>query len=84
MGGKVRRLILVLGDQLDLDSPAWQDIAPQQDVVWMAEVAQESTEVWSHKARIAPCGRGQSWIYPSRFATALKPNDSTRAKYWTP
>lgn len=47
------RLVLVLGDQLDLQSAAFDGFDPQRDVVWMAEVAAESTKVWSVKARIA-------------------------------
>ncbi len=50
---KVRHLVIVLGDQLDADSSALQGFDPTQDVVWMAEVAQESTHVWSAKQRIA-------------------------------
>ena len=53
MTHRVRQLIVILGDQLDSRSPALQDVAPEQDVVWMAEVPHESTKVWSHKARIA-------------------------------
>ncbi len=48
----IRHLILVLGDQLDSESSAWDGWDAQRDVVWMAEVAEESTHVWSHKARI--------------------------------
>jgi len=48
-----RRLTLVLGDQLDAHSAAFDDLDPTQDAVWMAEVSQESTHVWTHKARIA-------------------------------
>ena len=50
---KVRNLVIVLGDQLDAQSSALQDFDPKQDVVWMAEVAEESTHVWSAKQRIA-------------------------------
>jgi deoxyribodipyrimidine photolyase-related protein len=50
---KVRNLVLVLGDQLDAQSSALQGFDPAQDVVWMAEVAEESTHVWSAKQRIA-------------------------------
>ena len=50
---KVRNLVVVLGDQLDLQSSALDDFDPLQDVVWMAEVAEESTHVWSAKQRIA-------------------------------
>ncbi|OZA22124.1 MAG: cryptochrome/photolyase family protein, partial [Hydrogenophilales bacterium 17-61-9] len=52
MPATVRHLVIVLGDQLDLQSSALQDFDPTQDVVWMAEVAQESTHVWSAKQRI--------------------------------
>ncbi|MAT69152.1 MAG: cryptochrome/photolyase family protein [Planctomycetaceae bacterium] len=50
---RCRNLILVLGDQLDRHSAALCDSDRQLDVVWMAEVGEESTHVWSHKARIA-------------------------------
>jgi deoxyribodipyrimidine photolyase-related protein len=50
---KARHLVLVLGDQLNLDSAALDDFDPSQDTVWMAEVGEEATHVWSHKARIA-------------------------------
>ncbi|MFN3689392.1 MAG: cryptochrome/photolyase family protein [Fimbriimonadales bacterium] len=49
----MRNLVLVLGDQLDRQSAAWDGFDPAHDAVWMAEVAEESTHVWSHKARIA-------------------------------
>ena len=50
---KVRHLVIVLGDQLDAQSSALQGFDATQDVVWMAEVDQESTHVWSAKQRIA-------------------------------
>ncbi len=49
----MRRLCIVLGDQLDRQSSLFNDFDPQQDCVWMAEVPAESTHVWSHKQRIA-------------------------------
>lgn len=49
---QVRHLILVLGDQLNADSSAFDGFDPNLDAVWMAEVHEESTVVWSHKARI--------------------------------
>ncbi|MGM9427530.1 cryptochrome/photolyase family protein [Hydrogenophaga sp. MI9] len=52
-GAPVRRLVIALGDQLDHDSTALQGFDPTQDLVWMAEVAEESTHVWSAKQRIA-------------------------------
>ncbi len=48
----MRSLILVLGDQLDLNSPALADFDPEQDRILMIEAAGEATAVWSHKARI--------------------------------
>ncbi|MBM3858231.1 MAG: cryptochrome/photolyase family protein [Verrucomicrobia bacterium] len=49
----MRNLILVLGDQLDAKSAAFDGFDPKQDAVWMAEVSDEAEHVWSHKARIA-------------------------------
>ena len=46
-------LILVLGDQLDRGSAAFDGFDRGRDRVWMAEVAEESTHVWTHKCRIA-------------------------------
>ncbi len=47
----VRTLVLVLGDQLDLDAAAFDGFDNAQDAVWMAEVAAESTHVQSSKQR---------------------------------
>ncbi|GAA5483292.1 cryptochrome/photolyase family protein [Haloferula sargassicola] len=49
----MRNLVLILGDQLDADSPALAAADPEHDLIWMAEAAEESTHVWSHKQRIA-------------------------------
>lgn len=49
----LRNLVLVLGDQLNIDSAAFDGFDPSLDAVWMAEVGGEATRVWSHKARIA-------------------------------
>jgi len=53
VSGHTRHLVVVLGDQLSHDSAAFDGFDPQQDVVWMAEVAEESTKVWVSKPRIA-------------------------------
>jgi len=45
-------LILILGDQLNRSSAVFDGFDPSCDQVWMAEVVEESTHVWSHKARI--------------------------------
>ena len=53
MSATVRHLVLVLGDQLDAASSAFDGFDPSQDRVWMAEVAEESTHVWSAQQRTA-------------------------------
>ena len=50
---ELRTLVIVLGDQLDRQSSAFDDFDRAYDAVWMAEVAEESTHVWSAKQRIA-------------------------------
>ena len=50
---KLRNLILVLGDQLDERSAAFDGFDPRMDAIWMAEVAHESEKVWVAKPRIA-------------------------------
>ncbi|PDH31084.1 MAG: cryptochrome/photolyase family protein [Puniceicoccaceae bacterium MED-G30] len=47
-----RNLVIVLGDQLDREAAAFDGFDPAQDQVWMAEVSEESTHVWTHKQRI--------------------------------
>ena len=47
----IRHLVLVLGDQLDISATALEGFDPAQDLLWMAEVAQESEHVWSAKQR---------------------------------
>jgi deoxyribodipyrimidine photolyase-related protein len=65
--GRCRNLVLVLGDQLNRDAAAFDDFDPAQDRVWMAEVAEESTHVWSAKQRIAVFLSGMR-----HFAEALR------------
>jgi len=48
---ELRHLVLVLGDQLDLDAAAFDGFDAAHDAVWMDEVAEESTHVWSSKPR---------------------------------
>ena len=47
-----RHLILILGDQLNLDNPALDNFDVAQDHILMVEASHESSQVWSHKARI--------------------------------
>ena len=50
---KIRHLVLILGDQLDHQNPALSEFDSGQDLIWMAEVAQESEHVPSSKIRTA-------------------------------
>jgi len=49
----MRNLIVVLGDQLDDHSAAFDGYDPAQDRIWMCEAPAEATYAWSHKARLA-------------------------------
>lgn len=46
-------LVVILGDQLNSGSAAFDGFDAGHDVVWMAEAPSEAEHVWSHKARIA-------------------------------
>jgi len=50
---RLRQLVVVLGDQLDHDSAAFEGFDARQDAVWMAEAHPESTRVWVSQPRIA-------------------------------
>ncbi len=47
-----RHLVIVLGDQLDLQASAFDDFDATRDAVLMVEAEQESTQPWSAKQRI--------------------------------
>jgi deoxyribodipyrimidine photolyase-related protein len=49
----LKKLVLVLGDQLDINSPVLKNLNPKTDRVVMIESADEAKYVWSHKAKIA-------------------------------
>ena len=51
MAKSLRNLVVVLGDQLNLDASALADFDPAQDAIWMAEVMEESRHVTSSKQR---------------------------------
>ncbi len=53
MNREVRRLVVVLGDQLDVSSAALDGFDPACDRLWICESVAEAQHVWSHKARIA-------------------------------
>ena len=46
-----RRLLLILGDQLNADSHVFDGCDPGRDLVWLCEAPSEATHVPSHKAR---------------------------------
>jgi len=46
-----QRLVIVLGDQLDINAPLIQTLDPARDLVLMMEVAGESSHTPSHKQR---------------------------------
>ncbi|MFM7048696.1 MAG: cryptochrome/photolyase family protein, partial [Polynucleobacter sp.] len=50
---QTRSLVVILGDQLNRDASAFDGFDVKQDAVWMAEVDEESTNIWSSKQRIA-------------------------------
>jgi len=50
---KAKRLVLILGDQLDLEGAALQNFNRATDQIIMIESANEAQYVWSHKAKIA-------------------------------
>lgn len=49
----LRHLVLILGDQLDAESSAFEGFDPLQDAALMIEAREESTHVWSSKIRTA-------------------------------
>jgi deoxyribodipyrimidine photolyase-related protein len=50
---RARKLLFLLGDQLDRDARALRELDRERDVVLLAEVAEESTHVPVHRQRIA-------------------------------
>ena len=48
----MRHLVLIFGDQLNLDSAVFDDFDSSQDSIWMAEVNEEATRDWCHKTRL--------------------------------
>jgi deoxyribodipyrimidine photolyase-related protein len=48
-----KKLVLILGDQLDIASPVLKNIDIAVDAILMVESANEAQHVWSHKAKIA-------------------------------
>jgi len=48
----LKKLVLILGDQLDIDSPILKNLNPKTEQVVMIESIDEAQYVWSHKAKI--------------------------------
>ncbi len=49
---ELRNLVVILGDQLDSDSAAFDGFDPALDCIWMAEAVEEASHVWCHKMRL--------------------------------
>ena len=49
--GRARRLLFVLGDQLDAKMPALTELDRSDDVILMTEVREEAEHVPSHRQR---------------------------------
>ena len=49
---RLRNLVVILGDQLNHDSTAFDDFDKAKDRVWMAESHEEATRVWCHQFRL--------------------------------
>ena len=48
----LRRLVIICGDQLDIDSTVFDGFDPARDAVLMTEAHDEATYVWQHKRRL--------------------------------
>lgn len=74
----LRHLVLVLGDQLDLEAAAFDGFDAARDAVWMAEVSEESTHVASSKPRTV------MFLAAMRhFAQALRSHPAGRPLHYT-
>ena len=49
----IKRLVLILGDQLDLNNAALTGFDFETDQILMVESSVEAQYVWSHQAKIA-------------------------------
>ena len=80
MAKSIRNLVVVLGDQLDQESAALEHFDKQADLVWMAEVAGESTHVWSHKARtvlfLSAMRHFNQWLTGEGYSTEYRKLDA--------
>lgn len=46
------RFLIILGDQLDINSPIFSQYCPETDILWMAETPEEVEQIWCHRLRI--------------------------------
>ncbi|WP_291511432.1 cryptochrome/photolyase family protein [Acidithiobacillus sp.] len=72
----LRRLVLLLGDHLDLHSPHLATVDPERDLCLLVEARSESQGVWSHKARIA------LFLAAMRHAAEALRQRGLRVEYW--
>jgi len=81
---KTDTLVLILGDQLDRHSSALAACDKQHDLVVMIESREESTRVWSHKARtglfLAAMRQHRDWLIDQGFEVAYIGIDQPEAE----
>jgi len=79
-----RKLILVLGDQLDRESPALDACDRVRDRVLMIEARAESKRVWSHKARtvlfLAAMRQHAAWLGQRGYRVDYRRIDAPEAE----
>ena len=80
-------LILVLGDQLDRQSPALKACDRNRDIVVMLEVHKESQRIWSHKLRTAlflsAMRHHAAWLEREGFRVEYRQIDDEHAESFT-
>ena len=76
MSKPVRRLVLLLGDHLDLHSPHLATVDPERDLCLLVEARSEAQRVWSHKARIA------LFLSAMRHGAEALRQRGLRVEYW--
>ena len=73
---KARHLILVLGDQLDVESAAFDGFDRESDAVVMMEVAEEASYIPQHKIRLVLFFSAMQYEWPWYFGMFHARNQS--------
>jgi deoxyribodipyrimidine photolyase-like uncharacterized protein len=79
--GELRNLVLVLGDQLDRGSAAFDDFDPGQDAVWMAPARELLRDFIRHRLPLFGPYQDATWsdepfLWHSRLSAALNCNSA--------